>query len=143
MVGAVVDISHLKRQQEELEASRRAAEEARNAQSRFLANISHEIRTPMTGLMGMLDQLLETALDEEQGRLTYFARASATALLALLALLDDVLDYSKLEAGALKVECIPFDLPRLIEEVYALSCAQARTRAVVLGTRVGREPRCL
>jgi PAS domain S-box-containing protein len=129
MVGAVVDITHLKAQQAELERSRAEAETASLAKSQFLANMSHEIRTPMTGVLGMLDHLAETALDDEQRDMVRLARSSAKGLLTIL---NDILDTSKLEAGSLKVEAIPFELSPLLDEVVALF----RPRAEAAGVRL-------
>lgn len=129
MVGAVVDITALMEQQAELERARRAAEAASYAKSRFLANTSHELRTPMNGVLGMLDQLLETALDEEQKHMAEAARASARGLLALL---NDLLDSSKLEAGKLTLEAVSFDLRGSVGEVVDLFTPQLAAQPLEL-----------
>ncbi len=90
------------------------AEAASRAKSQFLANMSHEIRTPLNGVVGMLDLLSGTRLDDEQQRFARIARQSADSLLGLI---NDVLDFSKIEAGKLELEEIEFDLHGLVEDM--------------------------
>jgi signal transduction histidine kinase/CheY-like chemotaxis protein len=115
--GLRVDITEQKRQQAELDRARRAAEIANRAKSAFLASMSHEIRTPMNGVVGMADLLAETALDPDQRLYADTIRASAEALLVII---NDVLDYSKIEAGRLELFAQPFDLERCIHDVVML-----------------------
>jgi hypothetical protein len=128
-VGLRVDITHLKEQQAALEVARQAAEAANRAKSAFLANMSHEIRTPMNGVVGMAELLCDTALNDEQ---RLFAETIKSSGEALLVIINDVLDYSKIEAERLTLHPEPFDLERLIHEVVMLLQPRARERGLDL-----------
>ena len=126
----------LESQAVDLEEARRRAEQANVAKAQFLATISHEIRTPMNGVLGTTELLLETPLDAEQRHLAETANHSATALLALI---DDVLDLSRIEASKLTLHETTFDLRSLIRETVELMATTARDKPITLSCAISRQ----
>jgi signal transduction histidine kinase/DNA-binding response OmpR family regulator len=116
---------------EQAEQARLLAEDASRVKSDFLAHMSHEIRTPMNGILGMNAILLGSHLSEEQRECGIAVRESAEALLAVI---NDILDISKLEAGRFEMETIDFELVELIEGAAALLAPWAREKGIVLST---------
>ncbi|NQZ10938.1 MAG: response regulator, partial [Algicola sp.] len=109
---------------QKLEAAIKEATEANQIKSEFLASMSHEIRTPMNGVLGMIDLLQNSPLNEKQSHFTHLAKTSADALLCVI---NDILDFSKIEAGMLNLEMIEFDLEAMFgdfAETFAIAAEQ-------------------
>ncbi|MEL0169168.1 MAG: ATP-binding protein [Pseudomonadaceae bacterium] len=121
--------AQLRESNRELEASREAALDMARARSAFLANMSHEIRTPINGLLGMIGLTLDSTLNDEQRQQLSIAYDSGKVLVALL---NDILDLSKFEAGKLQLEQIPFDLGAMLEETASLLSQNAGKQDIEL-----------
>jgi signal transduction histidine kinase len=113
----------------ELEQAKFAAESANRAKSQFLANISHELRTPMNGMIAMVELLIDAGLDPDQIDYASTVRDSATSLLLVI---NDILDYSHLDAGRLVLSAAPFDLRETIAEVVKLLAPETTVKSLGL-----------
>ncbi len=126
-----IELALISEKQEKLETRRQknAAEDASRAKSQFLATMSHEIRTPMNGVIGMLEMLRDTPLNENQKHYIDVIHRSGETLLEII---NDILDYSKIEAGKMQLEVAVFDLEDLIEDCIQLFSATAAKRQLEL-----------
>jgi len=133
-LSTLEDVTERERSRATLEAARERAEAADQAKSRFLATMSHEIRTPMNGVLGMSELLALTPLTGEQHEFVSTIRASGEALLALI---DDILDLSKIEADRIEIESRPFDVRALVSEAVSIVAPKASAKGLHLTHRVG------
>jgi PAS domain S-box-containing protein len=133
IIGISRDITALKLAEEESARARDLAVEAAQVKAQFLAVMSHEIRTPMNGIIGMIDLLLSSELSEDQREYAQTVRTSADALLDIL---NDILDLSKIEAGRLELEKAEFSLRKVLEEAVELHALRAEANQIELNANM-------
>jgi len=129
MIGVNYDVTDRVNTEQELIETTKLAEAAVTAKNEFLASMSHEIRTPMNGVIGMLDLLADTTLDQEQNQKLEIANTSAHSLLGLI---NDILDYSKIEADKLTIEKRDVDLYQLVSDLGLSLAHQAEQKQLSL-----------
>jgi len=134
VVAAVRDVTERKLYEEQLHEARAAAEAGNRVKSEFLASMSHEIRTPLNGVIGFADLLLGTELTAEQRQYVALQREAGRGLLAII---GDILDYSKIEAGKLELEERGFDLHRLMRDARDLMSNAASQKGLALELALG------
>jgi PAS domain S-box-containing protein len=130
IVCIATDITHHRRMEQELVQAREGAEAAAKAKAQFLAVVSHEVRTPLNGVLGMTELLAGTHLTDQQREYVTTARRSGEALLAIL---SDILDFSKGDAGKLELERVEFDLRSCLESAADILSLRAREKGIELG----------
>lgn len=137
IIGVATDISAQKAVEENLRNAKDSAEEANRAKSAFLATMSHEIRTPMTAILGSLEYILDTPLAKEQHRMVSIARDSGISLLAIL---NDILDLSKIEAGKLTLEDVTTSPRNLVQGACDAAQIVARQKGLYLRCKFAEPP---
>lgn len=132
-MGIERDITGSRTRERQLEEARQKAEEASHAKSRFLAMMSHEVRTPLNGVLGSLGLLQDTVLDAQQRKYVETSRGSAEWLLSII---NNILDYSKIEAGKTELEPAVFNVPSLVHSVIAMLEPRASEKAISIRAEI-------
>ena len=146
VIGVSMDITELRERREQLReqeientrllANAAAAKEASRMKSQFLANMSHEIRTPIAGVLGLVELMLETSLDDEQKECAENIQRSANSLLTVI---NDILDFSKVESGRLDVEEIPFSLSVVLQDINKMVSFAAQKKSLTYRSSIQKE----
>ncbi|MDX1949696.1 MAG: ATP-binding protein [Rickettsiales bacterium] len=127
LVCIIDDVTENRKEQENLLKAKQEAEAANRAKSDFLANMSHELRTPMNGIMGLTELILDTELTNEQKEFVKLIYSSSDNLLNIL---NDILDLSKIEAGMMEVEEVPFDITKALSDLCKLYTPVAKDKGL-------------
>ncbi|MDR2401193.1 MAG: PAS domain S-box protein [Deferribacteraceae bacterium] len=133
---AVRDISTRIKREQDLKNALDTAKSAEKAKSEFLANMSHEIRTPLNGIIGFLDLLKQTKMDDTQGEYLKIINSSAASLLSII---NEILDYSKLESGKMQIESVEFNIYEELESISELYTAKAAEKDIALHLNIDTE----
>jgi PAS domain S-box-containing protein len=136
ITGTLTDVTERRETEAALKAAREEAERANRARAEFLATVSHEIRTPINGVIGMTGLLLDTNLTPEQWRYANTLRVSAEHLLQVI---NDILDYSKIDAGKLEFEQVHIGLRELVDSVLAITAPRAGAKGIELGATLPKD----